>query len=376
MMLPQFKKAVVGMLILNTLSVMSQNMSFGANNFYRSDNVTKWPVTFPTQYDTMVAGNLFLPDNLDRSANYSAIVVGHPAGAVKEQAADLYATKMAEQGFVTISIDHPFFGGSSGTPRNSISTDLLAEAFSAAVDFFGTHSFVDRGRIGAIGICGSGSYLISAAKIDPRIAAIATSSMYNMGAVTRNGLRNALSLDQRKATIASASQQRWTQTDGGEIVYNLGTPLEITNSSTAVDREFYDFYRTSRGKYTPSSSAPNVTTGSAMTSQTNLMNFYPFNDIETISPRPMLFIHGDQAHSREFSEDAYRLAAEPKELHWVQGAGHADLYDRVDLIPFGRLTRFFQESLGGNLIVRSWGGDVFLESRLDGGQLELEQDKS
>ena len=238
MLLTQSKKAVVGMIFLNTISVMSQNMSFGADNFYRSDNVTKWPVTFPTQYDTTVAGNLFLPDNLDRNSNYSAIVVGHPAGAVKEQSADLYATKMAEQGFVTISIDHPFFGGSSGTPRNSISTDLLAEAFSAAVDFLGTHTFVDRERIGAIGVCGSGSYLISAAKIDPRIAAVATSSMYNMGAATRNGLQHSLSIEQRKATIASGSQQRWAQVDGGEVVYNLGTPLSITNSSTAVDREF------------------------------------------------------------------------------------------------------------------------------------------
>jgi fermentation-respiration switch protein FrsA (DUF1100 family) len=348
MLLTQSKKAVVGMIILNTISVMSQNMSFGADNFYRSDNVTKWPVNFPTQYDTTVAGNLFIPDNLDRNSNYSAIVVGHPAGAVKEQSADLYATKMAEQGFITISIDHPFFGGSSGTPRNSISTDLLAEAFSAAVDFLGTHKFVDRERIGAIGVCGSGSYLISAAKIDPRIAAVATLSMYNMGAATRNGLQHSLSIEQRKATIASGSQQRWAQVDGGEVVYNLGTPLSITNSSTAVDREFYDFYRTSRGEHTPPGSAPNVTTGSAMTSQSNLMNFYPFKDIDTISPRPMLFITGDQAHSREFSEDAYRLAAEPKELHWVAGAGHVDLYDRVELIPFGKLTRFFRENLGGN----------------------------
>lgn len=348
MMFLQSKNALIGMVILNALSVMSQNMSFGANNFYRSDNVTKWPVTFPTQYDTTVAGNLFLPDSLDRSANYSAIVVGHPAGAVKEQSADLYATKMAEQGFVAISIDHPFFGDSSGTPRNSISTDLLAEAFSAAVDFLGTHSFVDRERIGAIGVCGSGSYLISAAKIDPRIAAVATSSMYNMGGVTRNGLQNSLSIDQRKDTLASTSRQRWAQVDGGEVIYNLGTPLRITDSSTPVDREFYDFYRTSRGEYTPTSSAPNVTTGSAMTSQANLMNFYPFNDIETISPRPMLFISGDQAHSREFSEDAYRLAGEPKELHWVAGAGHVDLYDRVELIPFSRLTRFFRENLSGN----------------------------
>lgn len=350
-MLPQFKNAVVGTIFLNAITSMAQNMSYGADNFYRSDNVTKWPVTFPTQYSTTVAGNLFLPDSLDRSANYSAIVVGHPAGAVKEQSADLYATKMAEQGFVTISIDHPFFGGSSGSPRNSISTDLLAEAFSAAVDFLGTHPFVDRERIGAIGVCGSGSYLISAAKIDPRIAAVATSSMYNMGAASRNGLQNSLTIEQRRTTLASASQQRWVQADGGEVAYNLGTPLSITNSSGAVPREFYDFYRTSRGEYTPPGSAPNVTTGSAVTSQSNLMNFYPFNDIDIISPRPMLFISGDQAHSREFSEDAYKLAAEPKELLWVPGAGHVDLYDRVELIPFGKLTSFFRESLGGNRTV-------------------------
>ncbi|GAB7334558.1 hypothetical protein MBLNU13_g06537t1 [Cladosporium sp. NU13] len=323
-------------------------MSFGANNFYRSDNVTIWPVTFPTQYSTTVAGNLFLPDNLNHNASHSAIVVGHPAGAVKEQSANLYATKMAEQGFVAISIDHPFFGGSSGEPRNSISTDLLAEAFSAAVDFLGTKSFVDRRRIGAIGVCGSGSYLISAAKLDPRISAIATSSMYNMGAAARDGLQHSLSIDQRKAMIASAAQQRWNQIDGDGVSYDLGTPLAITNSSDAVSREFYDFYRTSRGEYTPSSSAPNITTGSSTTSRTNLMNFHPFSDIETISPRPMLFISGDQAHSREFSEDAYRLAAEPKELYWVAGAGHVDLYDRVELIPFGKLTQFFRENLSRN----------------------------
>lgn len=339
------QKAIVAMAILNTTPATAQNMSFGADNFYRSNNVTAWPVTFPTQYSTTVAGNLFLPDGLDRSANYSAVVVGHPAGAVKEQSADLYATKMAEQGFVALSIDHPFFGGSSGTPRNSISTDLFAEAFSAAVDFLGTHPFVDRERIGAIGVCGSGSYVISAAKLDPRIAAVATSSMYNMGDAARNGIRNSLDLDQRKAMLTNAAQQRWTQADGGEVAYNLGTPLSITNSSDPISREFYDFYRTSRGEYTPPSSMPNVTTGSAVTSQSNLMNFYPFNDIETISPRPLLFISGDQAHSREFSEDAYRLAAEPKELYWVTGAGHVDLYDRVELIPFAKLTQFFQENL-------------------------------
>lgn len=324
--------------------VVAQNMSYGAANFYRSNNVTIWPITFPTIYDTTVAGNLFLPDGLDRSANNSAIVVGHPMGATKEQAANLYATKMAEQGFVAISIDTPHYGGSEGTPINAVSPDYYAEGVSAAVDYLGLQSYVDRRRIGAIGICGSGSFVISAAKIDTRISAVATSSMYDMGAVNRNGLEHSQSVEQRLEVITQAAEQRWIEAAGGEVEYSLGTPLAITNASTDVDREFYDFYRTSRGEYTPASSRPNITTGRSVTSNSKFMNFYPFNDIETISPRPLLFIAGDIAHSREFSEDAYERAAEPKELLWIPGANHADLYDRVDLIPFGRLFEFFQTS--------------------------------
>lgn len=332
---------------VNTMSVMAQNMSFGADNFYRSNDVMIQPIAFPTQYQTTVAGNLFVPKNLSRSTEMPAIVVGHPMGAVKEQSANLYATKLAEQGFVTLSLDIPFWGGSDGEPRNSVLPDLYAEAFSAAVDYLGSQNLtnVDRERIGALGICGSGSFVISAAKIDPRIKAIATSSMYNMGAVSRHGLRHSQSLDQRKEVIASAAQQRWTEVEGGEIQYTGGTPNTITADSTPVDREFYDYYRTSRGEITPVGSTPLLTTHPTLSSNTKFMNFYPFNDIDTISPRPMLFISGTLAHSREFSEDAYARAAEPKELFWVPGAGHADLYDRIELIPFGRLTEFFRASL-------------------------------
>jgi len=169
--------------------------------------------------------------------------------------------------------------------------------------------------------------------------------MYDMGAVNRDGLEHSQNLQQRKEFIAQAAEQRWIEAAGGEVEYNLGTPLRLTNSSTAVDAEFYDFYRTSRGEVTPPGSAPNITTARTTTSNIKFMNFYPFNDIETISPRPMLFIAGDIAHSREFSADAYARAAEPKEIIWVPGAGHADLYDRVDLIPFSRLFEFFRTSL-------------------------------
>lgn len=337
--------ALAMMTIVHTMSAMAQNMSYGADNFYRSDNVTVQPITFLSQYQTTIAGNLFILNNPNRSADMPAVVVGHPMGAVKEQSANLYATKLAEQGFITVSLDAPFWGGSDGDPRNAVSPDLYAEAFSAAVDYLGMQDFVNRERIGALGICGSGSYVISAAKIDPRMKAIATSTMYNMGAVSRHGLHRSQSIDQRKDVITAAVQQRWTEVDGGEVQYTGGTPNNLTAESTPVDREFYDFYRTSRAQFTPEGSTPELTTHPTLSSNTKFMNFYPFNDIETISPRPMLFISGDQAHSREFSEDAYARAAEPKELFWVAGAGHVDLYDRTELIPFDKLTNFFQMNL-------------------------------
>jgi fermentation-respiration switch protein FrsA (DUF1100 family) len=323
----------------------AQDMSHGANNFYKSDKVTLEMVTFKTQYQTDVAGTLFVPNDLNRSARHRAIVVGHPMGAVKEQSANLYATKMAEQGFVAMSIDLPFWGESEGRPRNTVSPDFYAEGFSAAVDFLGTRPFVNRKRIGAIGICGSGSFVISAAKIDPRIRAVATVSMYDMGSAARNALNHSQTVEQRKQVIAAAAEQRWVEATGGQTQYTSGTVHQLTADTDAIQREFYDFYRTPRGMYTPIGGSPQLTTHPTLTSNVKFMNFYPFNDIETISPRPMLFISGDRAHSKEFSQDAYNRAAEPKELVWVPGAGHVDLYDRVDLIPFDKLTSFFNQHL-------------------------------
>jgi fermentation-respiration switch protein FrsA (DUF1100 family) len=292
-----------------------------------------------------VVGNLFVPKNLDRSSSYPAIIVGHPMGAVKEQSSNLYAQKLAEQGFVTLAIDQSFWGESEGQPRNAVAPDIYAEAFSAAVDYLGTQSFVNRERIGVLGICGSGSFVISAAKIDPRMKAIATVSMYDMGAANRNALNHSLTLDQRKQIIVEATEQRYVEFTGGATKYTSGTDHKLDESTHPIQREFYDFYRTSRGDFTPAGSSPQLTTHPTLTSNVKFMNFYPFNDIETISPRPMLFITGDQAHSKEFSEEAYRLAGQPKELYWVKGAGHVDLYDRTDLIPFEKLTSFFRTNL-------------------------------
>ncbi|MGR4877681.1 alpha/beta hydrolase [Pseudoxanthomonas sp. LARHCG66] len=343
------KKTLLSLALLaSSFTALGQDMSHGANNFYKSDRLVAEKIAFDNQYRMKVAGNLFLPKDRKAGVRYPAIIVGHPMGAVKEQSSNLYAQKLAEQGFITLAIDLPFWGESEGQPRNAVAPDLYAEAFSAAVDYLGSQTFVDRERIGVLGICGSGSFVISAAKIDPRMKAIATVSMYDMGAANRNALNHSQTLDQRKQIIAAAAEQRYAEFEGGVVAVSGGTDLELTQDTHPIQREFYDFYRTSRGEFTPPGASDQRTTKPTVTSNVKFMNFYPFNDIETISPRPMLFITGDQAHSKEFSEEAYRLAGQPKQLYWVKGAGHVDLYDRTDLIPFDKLTSFFKQNLGAN----------------------------
>ncbi|EOC1533124.1 alpha/beta hydrolase [Cronobacter turicensis] len=332
-------------LLASAFAASAADMSRGADNFYESDSVTRQKVTFKNQYQMKVTGNLYMPKEMNQHARNPAIIIGHPMGAVKEQSSNLYAQKLAEQGFVTLAIDLSFWGESEGQPRNAVSPDIYAEDFSAAVDYLGTRPFVDKNRIGVLGICGSGSFVISAAKIDPRMKAIATVSMYDMGSANRNALHHSLTPEQRQKIIADAAAQREVEFTGGETRYTSGTVHKIDENTSAIEKEFYDFYRTPRGEFTPKGSTPALTTHPTLTSNVKFMNFYPFNDIETISPRPMLFITGDQAHSKEFSEDAYRRAAQPKELYVVPNAGHVDLYDRTDLIPFAKLTSFFKANL-------------------------------
>lgn len=345
-------KKILMSLMLSVLPLTSwgADMSHGANNFYHSEQVTMQKVTFKNQYQMDVVGNLFMPKGMDQKTKQPAIIVGHPMGAVKEQSSNLYAQKMAEAGFVTLAIDLSFWGESEGKPRNAVAPDIYAEDFSAAVDYLGTRDYIDRSKIGVLGICGSGSFAISAAKIDNRMKAIATVSMYDMGEVNRSGLTHykefqPMTVEQRKAIIAEAAEQRYVEFTGGATKYTGGTTHEITKDTPAIQREFYDFYRTPRGEFTQKGSSRQVTTHPTLTSNVKFMNFYPFNDIETISPRPMLFIAGENAHSREFSNDAYKLAGQPKELYIVPNTGHVDLYDRVDLIPFAKLTDFFKKNL-------------------------------
>lgn len=327
------------------MTTSDQTIPDDANNFYRSDSVEMKGARFTNQYKMAVAGNLCVPKNAKPGTTYPAIIIGHPMGAVKEQSATLYANKLAEQGFITLAVDMAYWGQSGGEPRNAVSGDMYAETFSAGVDYLSSLELVDSDRIGGVGICGSGGFLIAAAKIDSRIKAVATVSMYDMGAATRSGIGNSISLEDRKESVKQASAQRTAEFNGEELQYTGGCPHEIDSDTPAAGKEFYNFYRTERGQYTPTGVSEATTTHPTLSSNVKFLNFYPFNDIDTISPRPMLFIAGEEAHSLEFTEDAYELAAEPKEKMLIPDAGHVDLYDRTNKIPFDRLMSFFGDSL-------------------------------
>jgi hypothetical protein len=198
---------------------------------------------------------------------------------------------------------------------------------------------VDRNRIGVIGICGSGGFALQAAKIDPRLKAVATVSMYNMGRDRRQGFGDTMSDADRGKALEEIAAQRWVEAEGGEKKYVIGTPETITKDSPDVAKEFHDYYRTPRGHH------PRSTTAMSLTSNGALMEFYPFEHLDWISPRPVLFIAGENANSLYFSQDAYAKASEPKELYIAPKATHVDLYDQVDLIPWDKLTTFFTKYL-------------------------------
>lgn len=307
--------------------------------FPQSEKVTVEKVRFKNRIDIELVGDLYLPKDLDRAKRYPAIIAGHPFGGVKEQTAGLYAQSMAERGFVTLAFDNSFGGESGGTPRPIASPEIFVEDFSAAVDFIGTRPFVDSNRIGVIGICGSGGFAVSAAQIDPRMKAIVTISMYDMGRERRQGFQDSTTKEERAKTLEGIARQRWVEFSSDKRELVIGAPESIDTNSPDVAKEFYDYYRNPRGQH------PRSTTMFTLTSSGPLMNFFPFVQIESISPRPLLFIVGENAHSKYFSEDAYKLAAEPKELYVVPKAGHVDLYDRPEFIPFDKLISFFNENL-------------------------------
>jgi uncharacterized protein len=314
--------------------------------FKLSDKVTRQAVTFRNRYGIMLAGDLYLPKNSGVKP-LAALAISGPFGAVKEQSSGLYANQMAERGFAALAFDPSYTGESGGEPRNIASSDINTEDFSAAVDFLGLQKNVDRNKIGIIGICGFGGFALNATAIDKRVTAVATTSMYDMTRVASKGYNDVVTLEQRTKTLEQLGEQRWKDAENGTPFYDSSRslPNKLTGKEPAFIAEYQNYYKTPRGFHPRSINSNGAW---AATSSLSLMNMPILTYVKEISPRPMLLIAGENAHSRYFSEDIYKAAAEPKELMVIPNAVHVDLYDRLDVIPFEKLAAFFTQHLNAD----------------------------
>ena len=308
--------------------------------FPKSENVDHQKVTFRNRYGLTLAGDLYLPKNRN-DRRLAALAVGGPFGAVKEQSSGLYAQTMAERGFAALAFDPSYTGESGGEPRNVASPDINTEDFSAAVDFLGLHPSVDRERIGVIGICGWGGMALNAVAVDKRVKAVVASTMYDMTRVMSKGYNDSVTAEERAQTLEQLSRQRWQDAENGAPAFGpVMNELKGGEAQFLVD--YHDYYRTPRGFHPR---AVNSNGAWTVTNPLSFMNMPLLTYIKEISPRPVLLIHGEKAHSRYFSETAYAAAAEPKELMIIPGASHVDLYDRLEVIPFDKLQSFFEQHL-------------------------------
>ena len=334
--------AAFGVASISADAAVAQAGSDWDKTFPKSDRVDHQKVGFTNRYGIDLVGDLYLPK--DRGdAPLAALAVAGPFGAVKEQAAGLYAQEMAERGFATLAFDPSYVGESGGSPRAVASPDINTEDFMAAIDFLGLHEAVDRDRIGMLGICGFGGMALNAAAPDKRVKAVAVTSMYDMSRVSARGYFDAMTDEQRAETLEALSLQRWEDAASDQPPARTGgLPDSIDGIDNPVLTMYHAYYKTERGYHERS---VNSNGGWNVTSPISLMNMPQLTYIHEISPRPALIIAGSEAHSRYFSEDAYAAAAEPKELMIIEGADHVDLYDQKDIIPFDRLQSFFEDNL-------------------------------
>lgn len=330
--------AALGALSLTSGTAFAQYAGTWDKTFPQNERVDHRKVSYANRLGINLVADLYVPKTIDRSRRHPALVVGHPYGGVKEQTSGLYAQTMAERGFVTIAHDASYNGESGGQPHFISSPEAVVEDFSAGVDFLGVNPLVDRNRIGVIGVCASGGFSLAAAQIDARIRAVATISMYDMGGAKWAWNGEAMDAETRLKTLTAIGEQRWAEAAGAEVRYGA-LPEVLTDETDAITREFFDYYRTPRGAH------PRATTAMTLSGDASYLHFRPFDHVDMISPRPILLVAGETAHSRFFSEQAFARAAEPKELFIVPGAGHVDLYDRVNLISWDKLQSFFDQHL-------------------------------
>jgi fermentation-respiration switch protein FrsA (DUF1100 family) len=310
--------------------------------FQLGDKVTRQKVSFKNRYGITLSGDLYLPKNTG-TKKLSALAIGGPFGAVKQQSSGLYANIMAERGFAVVAFDPSYTGESGGEPRNVASPEINTEDFSAAVDFLGLQKNVDRNKIGIIGICGFGGFALNATAIDKRVKAVATTSLYDMTRVMSRGYNDVVTPEQRTKTLENLSEQRWKDAEAGKPADGpRNLPETLKGDEPQFVKEYFDYYRTPRGFQVNS---VNSNGAWLITNPIAFMNMPILSYVKEISPRPMLMIAGENAHSRYFSEDIFKIANEPKELIIIPNAVHVDLYDKVDVIPFDKLDSFFKANL-------------------------------
>lgn len=315
-------------------------------SFPLRDTITRRKVYFHNRYGISLAGDLYLPQQ--GSGKLSAVAVAGPFGAVKEQAAGLYAEELAARGFAALAFDPSFIGESGGEVRNVASPDINTEDFSAAVDFLSTREFIDPDRIGLVGICGFGGMALNAAAMDTRIKATVTATMYDMTRVNARGYFDAAdSADARYAAKQALNDQRTADYKAGSYSRAGGVADPLPEDAPFFVKDYYDYYKTERG-YTERSLNSNG--GWNTTSALSFLNM-PILRYSCEIRSAVLMLHGEKAHSCYFSRDAYADLvrnnpwADNKELCIIPGAVHTDLYDRKDVIPFDRIEGFLKEYL-------------------------------
>jgi len=306
--------------------------------------VTIEGVTYPARnLGTAIVANLFKPADFQAGRTYAAIVVTHPFGGVKEQTAGLYALRLAEQGFVTLAYDASYQGESGGEPRLMEVPAQRLEDISCAIDFLARHPQVDVERIGSLGICAGGGYALCNAATELRVKAVAAVSTFNVGAARREGM-GTISYEERMKRLKDAGEARSREARGEPVRLVPVVPdsaASFTEQTPALYREGYDYYRTARAQH------PNSPNRYVFSSLPQQMAFFPFEQLDTISPRPLLVIAGSKADTLFWSREVYAKAKEPRELHVIEGATHIDMYDRPQFVTpaVGRLADFFGRHL-------------------------------
>ena len=309
--------------------------------FPQSNKVVHEKVTFRNRYGITLVADMYIPKNA--KGKLAAIAVSGPFGAVKEQSSGLYAQTLAERGFLTIAFDPSYTGESGGQPRYVASPDINTEDFCAAVDFLSTLDDVDPERIGILGICGWGGMALNAAAMDTRIKATVTSTMYDMSRVNANGYFDAMDADQRYELRRQLNAQRTLDAKNGTYELAGGVVDPLPDDAPQFVKDYYAYYKTPRGYHKRSLNSNN---GWNKTSSLSFINM-PLLAYSDEIRNAVLMIHGEKAHSRYFSEDAFKkLKGDNKELLIIPGASHVDLYDnQANVIPFDKIESFFREYL-------------------------------